>query len=329
MGHAASSRLHSIRGLPRCRVILGRTVSGSSTALSDSGAGAMTSERELCKQPVSSWTWKPGYATWTSCGSTCRCSIRPCFFTLSPTGRRSNWRFASPTIAGSPKPRRKAAGGYAGLRCCRCSPSIEPSRRFAGRRITVPAACSRRGSNAAIAPRAIHTSSRFTMRRAASTFPSAFTTRRARSSLRSPRDPDWMEAWLPSAFSALVEHGVPDMFPKLKVGFIETGASWIPYLYADLVAKKLRRTFLPIDFKEDLFRRNRIYVACQTNDDLAYILKYGTEDSLMIGTDYSHADQSAEIQALDVIEQRGKKEEIPASVARKILDDNPRRFYGL
>jgi predicted TIM-barrel fold metal-dependent hydrolase len=119
------------------------------------------------------------------------------------------------------------------------------------------------------------------------------------------------------------------MFPKLRVGFIETGASWIPFLYADLVAKNLRRTFLPIKFKEDLFRRYRFYVACQTNDDLPYILKYGTEDSLMIGTDYSHADQSAEIQALDVIEQRGASGEIPAAVGRKILDDNPRRFYGL
>ena len=49
----------------------------------------------------------------------------------------------------------------------------------------------------------------------------------------------------------------------------------------------------------------------------------------MIGTDYSHADQSAEIRALDVIEQRAEKGEISASVARKILDDNPRRFYGL
>jgi len=28
-------------------------------------------------------------------------------------------------------------------------------------------------------------------------------------------------------------------------------------------------------------------------------------------------------------EQRAEKGEIPASVARKILDDNPRRFYGL
>jgi predicted TIM-barrel fold metal-dependent hydrolase len=53
------------------------------------------------------------------------------------------------------------------------------------------------------------------------------------------------------------------------------------------------------------------------------------EDNLMIGTDYSHADQSAEIHALDVIEQRGEKGEIPAAVARKILDDNPRRFYAL
>jgi predicted TIM-barrel fold metal-dependent hydrolase len=129
-----------------------------------------------------------------------------------------------------------------------------------------------------------------------------------------------------SAFSALAERGVPDMFPKLRVGFIETGASWIPYLYADLVAKKTRRTFLPVDFKEDLFRKNRFYVACQTNDDLPYILKYGTEDSMMIGTDYSHADQSAEIGALDVFEQRGQTGDIPASVARKILEDIPRRF---
>jgi predicted TIM-barrel fold metal-dependent hydrolase len=86
---------------------------------------------------------------------------------------------------------------------------------------------------------------------------------------------------------------------------------------------------LPVNFADDLFRRNRIYVACQTNDDLPYILKYGTEDNLMIGTDYSHADQSAEIRALDVIEERGEKDEIPATVARKILNDNPRRFYGL
>jgi hypothetical protein len=49
----------------------------------------------------------------------------------------------------------------------------------------------------------------------------------------------------------------------------------------------------------------------------------------MIGTDYSHADQSAEIEALDVIERRGATGDIPATVAKKIVEDNPRRFYGL
>jgi len=132
-----------------------------------------------------------------------------------------------------------------------------------------------------------------------------------------------------SAFSALAENGIPDMFPKLRVGFIETGASWIPFLYADLEAKKLRRTFLPVDFKEDLFRRNRFYVACQTNDDLPYILKYGTEDNLMIGTDYSHTDISANLSALDEVRGWVDEGRITNAQARKILETNARAFYGL
>ena len=45
-----------------------------------------------------------------------------------------------------------------------------------------------------------------------------------------------------AAFSALAEAGVPDKFPKLRVGFIETGASWIPFLHADLMAKMRSNT---------------------------------------------------------------------------------------
>ena len=132
-----------------------------------------------------------------------------------------------------------------------------------------------------------------------------------------------------SAFTALATSGVMDQFASLRVGFIETGASWVPYLHTDLVAKHLRLTSSPFDFKADVFRRNRFYVACQTTDDLPYILKFGLEDNLLVGTDYGHADQSAELEALDTIEQRGATGEIPSGVARKILDDNPRRFYGL
>ena len=132
-----------------------------------------------------------------------------------------------------------------------------------------------------------------------------------------------------SAFTDLAMSSVPDDFPKLRIGWIETGASWVPFLSADLAAKHLKLTFRPFDFKEDLFRNSRFYVACDSTDDLPYILQFGTEDRLMVGTDYTHADQSAELDALDIIERKAASEEIPSEVARKILDDNPRRFYGL
>ncbi len=132
-----------------------------------------------------------------------------------------------------------------------------------------------------------------------------------------------------TAFTDLAMSDVPERFPDLRVGWIETGASWVPFLMADLMAKAQKLTFRPFDFRSDLFRRCRFYVACDTTDDLPYILSYGVEDSLMIGTDYTHADQSAELRALDVIERREAEGELPPGVARKIVEENPRRFYGI
>ena len=113
------------------------------------------------------------------------------------------------------------------------------------------------------------------------------------------------------------------------IDWIETGASWVPFLHADLMAKNLKRTFLPFDLEQDLFRRNRFFVSCDSTDDIPYILRFGTEDSLMVGTDYTHADQSAELDALDIVEQKAASGAFPEEVARKIVQDNPKRFYGL
>ena len=55
-------------------------------------------------------------------------------------------------------------------------------------------------------------------------------------------------------------------------------------------------------------------------------MKHTGEDNLVIGTDYTHADQSAEIEAHAILRRR---EDIPAHVADKIVRDNPTRFYGL
>ncbi|MEA2641407.1 MAG: uncharacterized protein QOF51_2801 [Chloroflexota bacterium] len=138
-----------------------------------------------------------------------------------------------------------------------------------------------------------------------------------------------------AAFQPLLSSGVLEQLPALRVGFIEAGASWVPFLLS-IEAASARRQHLQavtgqqeVDLNRQLFRQSRIYVACQSQDDLPYILQFGMEDNLLVGTDYTHADQSAELRALDIVEQRGATGEIPAAVARKILDDNPRRFYGL
>jgi predicted TIM-barrel fold metal-dependent hydrolase len=131
-----------------------------------------------------------------------------------------------------------------------------------------------------------------------------------------------------SAFTSLLVNRVPERFPTARFGFIETSASWVPFLVGELAARQ-RRLVTPFDLKSDLFRNNRIYVACYTTDDLPYILTYGTEDNLLIGTDYGHSDLSVDIQAHQVLEQKAAAGEVPAAVVRKMMEDNPRRFYGL
>jgi len=62
-----------------------------------------------------------------------------------------------------------------------------------------------------------------------------------------------------------------------------------------------------------------MYVACQTDDELAYILNSAGEESLVIGTDYGHSDVSSEIEAFRRVRQRP---DVSSLVTDKILSEN-------
>jgi uncharacterized protein len=126
-----------------------------------------------------------------------------------------------------------------------------------------------------------------------------------------------------SAFHSLVIDGVPDTFPQLRFGFIEVSSQWVPHLVHDLVR---RFEWKGRSIAHDLLRDNRLYVACQTDDDIAYVLQYAGEDNLVIGTDYGHADTSSELRALQTFRERT---DLDPRVIDKILDANPRALYGL
>jgi len=79
----------------------------------------------------------------------------------------------------------------------------------------------------------------------------------------------------------------------------------------------------------NLFKDNRVYVTCQVDEDLPYILKYVGEDNLIVGSDYTHRDPSMELEFRKLLQQRADAGEIPQSAVQKILYDNPKAFYGL
>ena len=144
------------------------------------------------------------------------------------------------------------------------------------------------------------------------------------------------------AFNNLIYKGIPDKFPELRWCFVETTSQWVPYAVNDL----LIRTRAEMAFRQkhadshlarvrgtpreladqNLLSDNRIYVACQTTDDLPYVIEYAGEDSIIVGTDYGHADYSNDMEAITKLAQNGV---LAAGVADKILSDNPRRLYAL
>ncbi len=126
-----------------------------------------------------------------------------------------------------------------------------------------------------------------------------------------------------SAFHSLIFKRVPQRFPGIRFGFVEVAANWLPYVLNDLDRRVEREGWrLP----DDVLGDNRMYVACQTNDDIPYILSHVSEDNLMIGSDYGHSDTSSELEALKSLKSSGRLE--PGTVD-KILSDNPASLYAI
>ncbi len=147
---------------------------------------------------------------------------------------------------------------------------------------------------------------------------------------------------VPHAFHSLIMHRLPQQFPKLRWGFIESGASWVPFALYNLKRQlekereldklgSLDSPFTKFDYNAtgDVLRRNNMYVAVQVDEDLPYILQFTGEDNLLVGSDYTHGDPADELFFPKLLRKRADAGEIPESFVHKVMDDNPRAFYGL
>ena len=130
------------------------------------------------------------------------------------------------------------------------------------------------------------------------------------------------------AMYALLEEELPDRFPQLRWAFLEAGAAWVPYVLQEKYrGDKGYRLFQ--DWREaarEKFLDYKIFVACQMDDDLPYLLNFMTERQLIHGTDFGHVDFGSDPNGLHIVAHR---DDLDPKVAKRIVDDNGRELYGI
>ena len=121
---------------------------------------------------------------------------------------------------------------------------------------------------------------------------------------------------------------IPQKFPDLRFGFVEVSAQWVPYAVHDLVRRIAWKSGNNLSGRNTntLLKENRLFVACQTDDDIEHVLHYAGEDNIVMGTDYGHADTSTELMALQTLQADTG---LSKAIVKKILDDNARTLYGI
>lgn len=128
------------------------------------------------------------------------------------------------------------------------------------------------------------------------------------------------------AFHDLHTNRIPQNFPLLRFGFFEASASWVPFLmhYLRRQAKRAKEDLSL--YGPEFFRTNRMFVACEVDEDIPYLEACMGPDHLLLGTDYGHGDSATE---LDMVTKLRARTDVSEKSARRILVDNPSTFYAM
>ncbi|MFL2668532.1 MAG: amidohydrolase family protein [Alphaproteobacteria bacterium] len=126
------------------------------------------------------------------------------------------------------------------------------------------------------------------------------------------------------AFRDIVHNRIPEMFPKLRFGFVEASAGWAPFIVH--ILRRLLAKNWKFSSSQDLFHEYRMFIACEADEDIPYLADFIGDDKLIIGSDYGHNDPSAEPMLLESLASRG---DLSVELQDSILKTNPRALYGI
>ena len=137
---------------------------------------------------------------------------------------------------------------------------------------------------------------------------------------------------VPSMFGlfSMLGGGILERFPKLRVGFFEAGADWLPYMVNRM--ERLWEVYSRNDWPgttktapRDWIAKGNIYFCVEGDEQfLPQVAELIGEDHLLTSADLPHDE------ALDEsIAELNARADLSETLKSKILYDNPMRFYGL
>jgi predicted TIM-barrel fold metal-dependent hydrolase len=130
------------------------------------------------------------------------------------------------------------------------------------------------------------------------------------------------------AFLALLEGGVLERHPRLRVAFLEAGCGWVPYWLWRLDQRWRTVSFEVADAvrmpPSEYFRR-QCWVALEADEPyLEDVVAHVGEDRLLFASDYPHPDHAPDLTD-EIVGLEGR---LSRRVLARILDENPRALYG-
>lgn len=144
--------------------------------------------------------------------------------------------------------------------------------------------------------------------------------------------------------AAMLSYGIFDRFPKLRVGFLEGGATWVPFFmdrldrsYPHHLQVDIQGEFLPSCnpkvMASEYFRRHvkagRIFVGFDCDDrGLGFAVQEAGNEAFLFATDFPHESFNAEHCRHEIHELLERKD-ISQTDKAAVLATNAKRFYGI
>jgi predicted TIM-barrel fold metal-dependent hydrolase len=129
-------------------------------------------------------------------------------------------------------------------------------------------------------------------------------------------------------FTNIVFSGLMNTLKKLRLGFLEAGCGWVPFLISKIEERLERvspdeRPVLP----SELLARKQFFFQCGEENTTQRDIELLGDDCLLWASDFPHEATRTDLHKL--VPEFFDRKDLPAVAKKKIARTNPKHFYAL